>query len=236
MGRLTWRRFWEYHRLVLREAGWPPVRDWIGALVAAAIAGGMGKAVTGDWSWLVPVLVGVGAGLAFYGLDLARAAADLHLRQTEKIRRLRGEEPEIDPRLELVEESPELTPEMTPDPPWVSKAFETMGIPKDRLPEHRTIARFRVLEALSYPVVQVKTTAPIYGGFGEYKLPDSEKVWVPELDSWRRQPRRVSITLGNDPLPAGCWIRLTLYSPEPVFLSSVLAATRPAAPPPTTAG
>lgn len=84
--RAAWHQFWRYQRIIVRETGWPPFRDWAVAFIAALLAGGVEQAVTGTWSWLLPVVAGVAAGLLLYLVDLARTSAR---RDEDHIRRMR---------------------------------------------------------------------------------------------------------------------------------------------------
>lgn len=80
--RTSWRRFWRYQWLVLRETGWPPARDWAVSVVVALVTGASYR------SWLPSIAYGIAAGLIFYGVDLARASARLYNRQKDQLAQL----------------------------------------------------------------------------------------------------------------------------------------------------
>lgn len=198
--------------------GWPgSALD--GFLVGLAILGG---ALVLAWLW-----------------NLARAPDLRDQEQRAELHRLSKpqiEGPEIDPRLELVEEALALTPEPGSEPPWLAKVRETMWISRSRSPDHLLKLRFRVVTTLDLPILRITCSSLVYGASGEFGRPNETRVIIPGPEEDGRSSRKVVFKLEYVPLPPDTWIRLRIQSPVPIELVSALGAKPPASPPPTTPG
>ena len=131
-----------------------------------------------------------------------------------QLRAARGERPEVDDRLEILEEAVGLRP---PDSEADIREMEALGLQPD--PDHMDTVRLRVRTEIEPPLLDIRCTGPIYSVTCVYLIPEAELIM--SMEPVLREPDRILMQLGEKPLPVGTAIFLKLFSPVPIRLKRI---------------
>jgi hypothetical protein len=207
----------------------------LGALVVTLVLGLAGWALPLVLPRVVPLLpAALIPWLSAYRLSIAGAVLMVFLAQYLAWRKQylanHPEGPEIDERLELLEEAPSLT--IHDDA--TTRRLEQM-FPTEPYPEHNVSARLRSKSAIDHAILTVQCTAPIYRVLQFYcEAGETEPVMVlPRIGYRQPQQDLIVATFKDGPLAPGSSFLIKIFSPVPIALKRVsIGPMRPPAPPP----
>lgn len=139
------------------------------------------------------------------------------------------EGPEIDKRLELLEEIPGLSGAPSDTIKEMAKALQVFIEPR---PAFTLFAHFTVRAQIESPILYLECDAPIYRAIGRYRKPNfGEQVGAEEIKNLQE---RAWVQFGNAPLLAGATLSVILSSSVPLRLKRVVPSEPPPASPPLT--
>lgn len=221
MATRAWSTFLEYWRAVCRH--------WVAFVTGSLLIALYTVLVLGFpdtpgktwhfWNHLPPLAV---LSLAVLGMILAQFLAWRDVRDERNVLRtdletLRSDQrPDIDERLELLEEAPSLT---VPDDSVTREIEKTF--PTAPYPEHTLSVGLGVRAEIDPPTLVIECSAPIYKASAYYCRRPGKEDPVMVLDPLRRSQERVMFRFGDVPLPAGAKLLVKLYSPAPLRLKRV---------------
>jgi len=166
------------------------------------------------WAWIGSVLLAILA---------------IHLAWRKQYLADHPEGPEIDKRLELLEEIPGLSGAPSDTIKEMAKALQVFIEPR---PAFTLFAHFTVRAQIESPILYLECDAPIYRAIGRYRKPNfGEQVRAEEIKNLQE---RAWVQFGNAPLLAGATLSVILSSSVPLRLKRVVPFAPPPADPPST--
>lgn len=159
------------------------------------------------------VLMAGGQFWAYHKLRLKHEDAQSQLRAA------RGDRPEVDGRLELLEEFGGLRP---PDSEAGIREMRALSLQPD--PDHMDTIKLRVKTEIEPPLLDIRCTAPVYSVICVHYLPGEEPIML--MEPVLRESDRILMRLGEKPLPVGTAVLLKLFSPVPIRLKRIAIGRR----------
>ncbi|HEY0512726.1 MAG TPA: hypothetical protein VGH73_12525 [Thermoanaerobaculia bacterium] len=195
-------------------------RSILGAAVVIAFLAVIRWSLSAALPTLTPHLpAAVVPWLSWYRLTVAALVLLVFLAQylawRKQYRANHSEGPEIDHRLELLDEAVGLRPS---DSEAEIREMQALNIAPD--PDHLNTSLFRVRAEIDPPLLDIQGTGPIYSAICVYHRSKEDLVMTTE--PVRRKPDRILMQLGEKPLPIGATISLKLFSPAPLLLKKVV--------------
>jgi hypothetical protein len=185
-------------------------RDWTNRQAAGT---GLVVSAVAVLAGLIARSVGFAIAAALFMAGIAVLLRHWYLQRGAQREAARGHRPEMDPRLELLEETPGLTPPANrPD------------LSLECLPDHQLSLILRAKAEIDPPALTVDCDAPVYRAFALYQRAGEEAIMIPEPE--HRRQTGVLFSFGNQPLPVGTRFLFKIYSPVPIELKRARVAKR----------